>query len=78
MPDAFAEFLARLATDEDYLHRYRTEREAVLSEAGLTDDIKAALQSREAALIADPLPSNMHSGFEPDIQDPGSRSPWLR
>jgi hypothetical protein len=66
MADQFVEFLARLATDDDYQQRYRADRGAVLDEAGLTPDTRAVLEGRDTAIVKDPLPSAMQAGFDPD------------
>ena len=64
MRDALADFLARLATDDDYAQRYLADRESVLVEAGLNGETRAALQARDATLDANPLPSTMQATVE--------------
>ena len=68
MADQFAEFLARLATDDLFQQRYLADRSAVLDEAGLTAETRAALEGRDKAIVKDPLPSAMQSGFDPDAR----------
>jgi hypothetical protein len=69
MADRFVEFLARLATDDNYLQRYLADRDAVLNEAGLNADTRAAMEGRDLAIVMDPLPSTMQAGFDPDARN---------
>lgn len=65
MTDVLADFLARLATDDDYARRYQADRESVFVDAGLNGETRAALQAREATLDSNPLPSTMQATVEP-------------
>jgi hypothetical protein len=68
MADTFVEFLARLATDDDYLQRYLADRDAVLDEVGLPSETRAAIEGRDQAIVMDPLPSTMQAGFDPNAR----------